>query len=631
MCGINGIISHSPVVSEQYIADVGKSMRDLLAHRGPDNAGSWSSSNNTIFLGHRRLSIIDLDSHSNQPFRSGDSRYILTFNGEIYNYRTIRAELEKKGITFNTSSDTEVLLNAYIMWGKQCLGKLHGMFAFAVWDQEEKTLFCARDRTGEKPFYYAYLNKTFIFASELKSLLIWPDLKKELDERSILDFLSLGFIPEPRTIWSNCNKLEPGHYIEISTNSEGHALPGIPVQYWDFEITPDHSRRDWSEEILSTLSACSSEMNCSDVPLGTFLSGGVDSSAVTAALSRSGLDVKTFTIGFEEQNYDERPWANKIAEQYHTQHTDKIIQSHDVSNVFDKMLWHYDEPFSDYSYLPTYYVCREAKKHITVALSGDGADEIFAGYLKYQRLGSIEHYRNYCPRSAIKLISSMITPMLPHTNRFGRMLKQYGETNNKLLADMLFVGAPSSALTSIVSGRTANTLNSYNPSNMIERHLQSANPAEVGLIDSMRYLDMKLTLAGDILVKVDRASMAVSLEVRPVFLHPRMLDLAQRIPSNLLADKDHSKQAMKLAAKKWLPNDLLFRKKMGFAMPLKHWLNAGDQSPLSMPVIHEQLSDIIDLNTFNKMLSTHSSGRADYTALLHSVYFLNSWLLKWLD
>jgi len=605
-------------------------MRDLLQHRGPDNAGHWLSENKTIYLGHRRLSIIDLGSHANQPLKSSDSRYWLTFNGEIYNYKSLRVELEQLGAIFATSSDTEVLLNAYSVWGKSCLEKLHGMFAFAIWDQKSKSLFCARDRTGEKPFYYAHVNNSFIFASELKALLPWPELKKDLDQQSILDFLALGYIPEPRTIWSDCKKLEPGHYLEVSTDFKGRAKAHNPVQYWDYEFTPEHSTKDWSEEILTTLSECSSEMTCSDVPLGTFLSGGVDSSAVTAALSHSGHDVKTFTIGFDEESYDERPWANKVSQQYHTQHTDKVIQSGDVSSVFDKMLWHYDEPFSDYSYLPTYYVCREAKKHITVALSGDGADEIFAGYLKYQRLGSIEHYRNYCPRPAINLLSTMVNPMLSHTNRFGRMLKQYGESNEKLLADMLFVGAPSSALKSITQGSTANALNNYHPGDTISRHLQSARPDEVGLIDSMRYLDMKLTLAGDILTKVDRASMAVSLEVRPVFLHPKMLALTQRIPSNLLADKDHSKQAMKVAAKKWLPDDLLFRKKMGFAMPLKHWLNSGEKSPLSMPTMHPQLTDTVNLEVFNKMLSTHESGRADYTALLHSVYFLNNWLLKWL-
>ena len=220
MCGISGIISFKPTVHFQDINDIGIEMRDLLAHCGPDNAGSWLSSNNTVFLGHRRLSIIDLNSHANQPLHSSDSRYILTFNGEIYNHLSIRTELEKQGITFTTTSDTEALLNAYIMWGKNCLEKLHGMFAFAVWDQKEKLLFCARDRTGEKPFYYAHINNSFIFASELKSLLVWPELKKVLDQQSILNFLSLGFIPEPRTIWSSrsteaTNCYFPLHKISI--------------------------------------------------------------------------------------------------------------------------------------------------------------------------------------------------------------------------------------------------------------------------------------------------------------------------------------------------------------------------------------------------------------------------------
>lgn len=629
MCGINGILSKTPSIQGQDIKHVCETMRDLLAHRGPDNAGLWASSNNQVCLGHRRLSIIDLQSHSNQPFKSNNSRYILTFNGEIYNYKILKTELEKQGVKFTTDSDTEVLLNAFILWGKQCVNKLHGMFAFAIWDQKENKLFCARDRAGEKPFYYALINDNFIFASELKSLLSWPEVKKELNQQSILDFLSFGFIPEPRTIWSDCFKLSPGHYLEVTVDNEGRSHLKEETQYWDFEFTPDYSKQDWTDEILSTLSECSSEMTCSDVPLGSFLSGGVDSSAVTAALSHSGHNVKTYTIGFDEENYDERPWAKMVSEQYHTQHNERVVKPHDINSVFDKMLWHYDEPFSDYSYLPTYYVCRDAKKDITVALSGDGADEAFAGYLKYQRLGSIEHYKKFLPRQAFGLMSAAATPMLGQTNRLARMLKQYGESNEKLLADMLFIGAPLASVKSVTHGSTQKELNHYTPYDTVARHLQSAKPDEVGLINSMRYLDMKLTLASDILVKVDRASMAVSLEVRPVFLHPKMLSLAQRIPSNLLADKDHTKQALKLAMKKWLPESLLFRKKMGFAMPLKSWLNTDKQSPLSMPVIHEQLNDTINLKTFNKFKLAHQSGRADYTALLHSIYFLNSWLLKW--
>ncbi len=629
MCGINGILSSKPTVQGKDIKQLGEKMRDLLAHRGPDNAGLWVSQNNTVCLGHRRLAIIDLDIQSNQPFHSTNSRYILTFNGEIYNYKAIKAELEKQSIEFHTNSDTEVLLNAYITWGKNCLDKLHGMFAFAIWDQKEKKLFCARDRAGEKPFYYAHINNNFIFSSELKSLLEWPELKKELNQQSILDYISLGFIPDPKTIWSDCSKLSPGHYLEVQVDSDGKSHLKNETQYWDFKFTPDYSIKNWSDEILSTLSDCSTEMTCADVPIGSFLSGGVDSSSVTAALSHSGQNINTYTIGFEEKNYDERPWAKLVSEQYNTQHTDRLVKSHDIGAVFDKMLWHYDEPFSDYSYLPTYYVCRDAKKDITVALSGDGADEALAGYLKYQRLGSINHYRKYMPRPAIRALSQMASPILGHTNRIARMLKQYSEPNERLLADMLFIGAPFATVKSIARGNIAKEIKHYTPYDTVAQHLQKAKPAEVGLINSMRYLDMKLTLAGDILVKVDRASMAVSLEVRPVYLHPKMLNLAQRIPSNLLADKDHSKQALKLAMKKWLPDSLLFRKKMGFAMPLKSWLSNEDKSPLGMSVIHEQLKDMVDFKTFNKLKNAHEAGQADYTALIHSMYFLNNWLLKW--
>jgi asparagine synthase (glutamine-hydrolysing) len=338
------------------------------------------------------LAIIDLDPSANQPFLSADGRYALTFNGEIYNYRQLRADLERQGVRFRTESDTEVLLESFRAWGESCVERLSGMFAFAIWDNDQRRLFCARDRAGEKPFYWALLGDSFIFASELKALLEWPGFERHLDPIALVDFLTFGFVPEPRTIWRAAHKLPPGQCMSVQSEPSAGPRVNGPRVYWDWRPTPDQGQRDWSEIIRDTLQKAAREMAVADVPLGTFLSGGVDSSSVTAALSRAGLDVAAFTIGFEDQAYDERAWAQRVASRYGVNWSSRVVDAEDVEPVWERLIHHYDEPFNDYSYFPTYYVCREARKQITVALSGDGSDEMFAGYSKYQRLARMGAY-----------------------------------------------------------------------------------------------------------------------------------------------------------------------------------------------------------------------------------------------
>ncbi len=354
-------------------------MRDCMAHRGPDHAGIWLSEDACVCLGHRRLAIVDLSPEATQPFVSHDGRFVISFNGEIYNFRGLREELRAQGVPFHTQSDTEVLVEAFRYWGENCLQRLSGMFAFAIWDIVERHLFCARDRVGEKPFYYTILGNSFLFASELKALVLWPGFRKEIHYPALMDYLSLGFIPDPKSIWEGCHKLPPGHQMSVEIKPRGTLVVGKPAAYWDMRFDPDYSVADWGPHILETLQKSAAEMAFADVPVGTFLSGGVDSSSVTAALSKAGHAVTAFTVGFQEQDYDERPWAHEVTQLYGTPHTEKIVQPEDVTRVFRQMIWHYDEPFNDYSYLPTFYVCREARQAVTVALSGDGGDELFAG------------------------------------------------------------------------------------------------------------------------------------------------------------------------------------------------------------------------------------------------------------
>jgi asparagine synthase (glutamine-hydrolysing) len=625
MCGIVGVVSATPV--DQPLVE---KMRDQLSHRGPDYAGVWSSNDGHICLGHRRLAIVDLRPESNQPFISSDGRFVLTFNGEIYNFQSLRDELTARGVTFRTRSDTEVLMEAYRAWGPASLERLSGMFSFALWDSLERRLFCARDRAGEKPFYYTVVDDAFLFASEIKALVLWPGFRRDINYPALVDFLSFGFTVEPKTIWEGCHKLPAGHWMIVDLPVSGAPRLHDPVPYWDMEFNPDYSIRDWESVILDTLQAASVEMSFADVPVGTFLSGGVDSSSIAAALSKAGRSVNTFTVGFEEQEYDERSWARQVAQQYKTNHTERVVHAEDVTAVFDKMLWHYDEPFNDYSYLPTYYVCREARKVITVALSGDGGDEVFAGYRKYQRLGLRQNVDHYLPLLRPLLLAGS-DALLPETSRFRRTLQQYGMDAPAMLVDTLTTGFSLATLRQVARGPLAAALKHYTPFDAVIPLLHRAPPERVGLINTMRYLDLKLTLEGDILVKVDRASMAVSLEVRPVYLHRDMMTLAARIPPEQLADRQQAKKVLKSALRRWLPDETLYRRKQGFAMPLGQWLRGDLKDSFEPTHSPDALTDVIDSTALERRLSLQHANGTDQTSAVHSLFFLKHWTAKWVN
>ncbi|MBW8041937.1 MAG: asparagine synthase (glutamine-hydrolyzing) [Planctomycetes bacterium] len=626
MCGIVGAISAAPI--EEKIIE---KMRDTMAHRGPDYAGTWISDDSRVCLGHRRLTIIDLSPEANQPFISYDGRFVITFNGEIYNFKSLREELRTRGVSFRTQSDTEVLVEAFRYWGERCLDRLSGMFAFAIWDTVKQRLFCARDRAGEKPFYYSVVGNSFVFASEVKALLLWPGFNKNIHYPALVDYLFFGFVVDPKSIWDGCFKLPPGHRMSVEKKSGStDLLVNDPVAYWDMEFDPDHSVVDWGPRILETLQMAAKEMAFADVPVGSFLSGGVDSSSVTAALSKAGCSVNTFTIGFQEHDYDERPWAHKVSQLYKTTHKEKVLVANDVMSVFQKILWHYDEPFNDYSYLPTFYLCREARKNITVALSGDGGDEMFAGYKKYQRLGMRRDIEKIIPSSLARLLFNGATLFFPKTNQFRKVLSDYGMDASAMLFNMLNTGFSLSTIRAAARGPLSEALKNYNPMDAVSKLLRNAPPKKVGLVNSMRYLDLKLTLSGDILVKVDRASMAVSLEVRPVYLHRDMIALAGKIPSHLLADRNHSKEALKSALRSWLPNSLLYRKKQGFAMPLENWINGVLRQQFMEDRGSNLLHEILDTTIMNEMTGPHSTGKNNRISLTHSLYFLRHWLAKWM-
>jgi len=626
MCGIVGAVSDS-AVDRQTI----ERMRDRLVHRGPDHAGLWHSADARICLGHRRLSIIDLDVRSNQPMRSHDGRFVVTFNGEIYNYRVVRRHLEKEGVRFRTESDTEVLLETYRRWGASSLDQLSGMFAFALWDGQERRLFCARDRAGEKPFYYAFVNETFVFASEIKGLLDWPGLERHIDYQAMIDFLTFGFVADPKSIWRGVRKLPPAHAMTVELRDDGRTIVNEPERYWALPFV-DRSGYATAEEIRATLLRAANEMAIADVPLGTFLSGGVDSSTVTAALSLSGHAVRSFTIGFDVAAYDERRWARQIADRYRTTHVERTVEPSDMVSVIDNLGWHYDEPFNDYSSVPTYCLCREARRSITVALSGDGADELFAGYGKYQRLVRRSELLGMFPVALARAMAEVARRALPEGSQWRRTLAQYGMNAPEMLADMLCIGFPLRLLRQVARGPLAEALRNYDPHRLVEQLLVAAPPGEVGLVNAMRHLDLALTLPGDILTKVDRASMAVSLEVRPLFLHRDVMELAAGIPAGALASHGASKLALKQAVRPWLPDALIDRPKQGFAMPLPKWL--GQDSVITTAVREAQssgpLAELLDMGRVSQLSAAHIQGKRNFTAVLYSAFVLDQWFTRWM-
>lgn len=571
MCGIAGAISSGPV-------DPGvlTRMRDDLAHRGPDHAASWLSSDGKVGLGHRRLAVIDLLPEANQPFASHDGRFLLVYNGELYNYRELRKELETHGVAFRTRSDSEVLLEAFRLWGEGALARFSGMFAFAIWDQAERTLFCARDRAGEKPFYYATLPGTFLFASEPKAFLRWPGFSRRIHYPALLDFLAYGFVPDPKCIWEHCAKLAPGHCMVVRTGADGGPQVQEPRAWWDWSFNPEANERDWTGRILGTLTGAAREMAIADVPLGVFLSGGVDSSSVVAALAQGGKRVKTFTIGFDDAAFDERKWARAVAERYGTEHHERVLEPHDADAALQSLMWHFDEPFGDHSFLPTYCLAVETGKEVIVALSGDGADETFAGYRRYSRTMRRVGVRRFLPDRLLARVARAADRRLHPAGRIRRLSAKYGYDPAAMLTGIFTTGLTASALEAHARGPLAAAARHYHPREAITRLMRQAPPDRVGLVNTLRYIDFKHALAGDILVKVDRACMAVALEVRPVYLHRDMLDLAAAIPGAQLAGRKHTKETLKVAMGSWLPAGNIRRGKQGFLAPMSRWLEQTD-------------------------------------------------------
>lgn len=617
MCGIAGASRN--LLGEKPEESL-KKMNDVMKHRGPDMGDIYLDVH--MGLCHRRLSIIDLSEDGRQPMHSDDRRYHIVFNGEIYNFIEIKNDLISKGYSFNSSSDTEVLLKLYIDQGENLLKIIRGMFAFAVWDSYKKKLFIARDRIGKKPLYYHNNGGEFAFASELKSIMVLNGIKKDIDMTSVVDYLKYLFIPHPKTIYKDIYKLEPGHYL-IYKNGEL-----IIKKYWDIDFHADEGRseNDVAEELLSIIEDSVKCRLISDVPLGAFLSGGIDSSGVVSLMAKatSGKPVSTCTIGFDSKKHNEATDAKFFSESLKTNHHEHYIKN-EPSKIIRKLVWHFDEPFADSSMVPTYYVSSLARKNVTVAISGDGGDESFAGYEKYSIDMMENRVRRYIPHDLLNFFNKA-------TNNHGRgLLKKVNSLTGSALKnpDQAFYVTNTflsdHQLNSLLNDDIQRIVKGYDPSNHIKRYYNSCHSNDH--LSKILYTDLKMYLPGDILAKVDRMSMANSLEVRSPLLDHKVIEYAARIPSSMKMKYGNKKHILKEAFKRILPEEILKRKKHGFDVPLNRWFRNDLKN-----IAHDVLFNQKEMNLFfnndqiRKIWFDHQSGKFENGTVLWTLMIFSLWL-----
>lgn len=616
MCGIAGIFSlNDPkAISPELI----ESMNNSQYHRGPD-AGDYYFQDG-LALAHRRLSIIDLEG-SPQPMLSACGKACVVFNGEIYNFKELHSELSEKGYQFNTHGDTETIVNAYLEWGEACVEKLRGMFAFAIWDIEKQSLFVVRDRLGIKPLYYSLLdNGEFIFGSELKVLKAHPELDRTIRDTTVEDYFTFGYIPEPYSIYQNTFKLAPGHTITLTRGMT--SLPE-PKQYWDVptDFKEHLSQGEIDQELVERLKQAVDIRMVADVPLGAFLSGGVDSSSVVALMSQ--LDespTNTCSIGFDVKQFNETEFAQMVADRYQTNHRVETVGQDDF-DLIDELAALYDEPYADSSALPTYRVCELARKHVTVALSGDGADELMAGYRRYKWHMNEDKIRNVLPLGVRKPIFSVLGKVYPKLDWAPRFLRAKTTFQSMAMDSVEGYHNSMSILrkdqrSNLFSKSFKEKLNGYSSLEVFRNYEKKCD----GLDDlkTVQYLDLKTYLVGDILTKVDRASMAHSLEVRVPILDHKFVEWSFKIPSQENLKDGEGKYAMKKAMEPHLPEDVLYRNKMGFAVPLATWFRGPLKDRLYNRLLSSDMenSGYFDMKEIKQLIDDHVKGLKDNSASL---------------
>ncbi len=625
MCGIAGkLIFGSNIIKEKDLI----SMANAIAHRGPDYQGIYLSENKKLGMVNRRLSVQDLSSKGHMPMFYKDN-LIITCNGEIYNFKEERKKLEKIGYKFDSQSDTEVLLKLYDKYGVDCLKHLRGMFAFAIYDKKKSLLFMARDRIGKKPLKYYFDGKVFIFASELKAILTQSEVKKEIDHNAIYDYLTFGYVLSPRTGFRNINKLEPGSYLILDIKNKKL----IQNKYWlpDYSEKLNLTENEWQKQIIDTLTESVKLRMVSDVPIGAFLSGGIDSSTVVALMAQASTrPIKTFTIGFKNKNLDESKYAENIVKRYKTDHHPLYVEPHNVE-ILPDLARSYEEPFADASNVVTYIVSKLAKKFVTVALNGDGGDENFVGYERFKRVQRDYRFDKYFSfsKNPLSLSSKVLKKAfgknikterlnkffskskLPFYERYGSYIQYFSDCDKQIL----YKTYPSKYLSSF---------------EQIDKAFNE--PKNIDVRDKALYWDMTRYLPEDLLVKVDIASMSVGLESRSPFLDQNLIELACKIPFGLKYKNGQYKYILKMAIKNLVPDENIYRRKIGFTIPLDQWFE-GSLNDYSRSILLKKnsfITSIFNTNYIQEMLSTHSIN-TDFGPRLWALLSLELWYKAYFD
>ena len=629
MCGISGMFD--VIGKRNFSVDLATRINNVQTHRGPDEDGIHLEPG--LALGHRRLSIIDIN-NGKQPLFNEEGTVGIVFNGEIYNYQDLVPELKRLGYKFKTRTDTEVIVHAWHAWGVDCIKHLRGMFAFALWDKREETLFLVRDRMGVKPLHYAWLeNGTFIFGSELKVLTSHPEFIRTIDPLAVEDYFAFGYVPDPRCIYKNAYKLPPANLLIIRRNGVKEIVP--PQQYWDVCFSSNNSigLEEAQIELRERIKESVRLRMVADVPLGAFLSGGLDSSAVVATMaSLSKNPVITCAIGFTDPNFNESAFAQSVADRYKTNHYLEIVDSDDFE-LIDTLSWIYDEPFADSSSIPTYRVCEMARKHVTVALSGDGGDESLGGYRRYRMHLGEERFRRHFPHALRRPVFSALGNLYPKADWAPRILR--AKTTFQALA-LDTVEAYYQSISRLRSEHRdqlfsigfKKELNGYSALEVFRRH--SCNQNKEDSLALIQYLDYKTWLAGDINTKVDRASMAHSLEVREPLMDHQLVEWLATLPKNLKINAGESKYIFKKSFEKLLPHEVLYRKKMGFSVPLAKWL----RGPLAKRMHSAILSPLIldsgyfNTNVLRTMVKQHAQGIYDHSTPLWMLIVFEAFLRR---
>ncbi|HAA30512.1 MAG TPA: asparagine synthase (glutamine-hydrolyzing) [Cyanobacteria bacterium UBA8553] len=644
MCGITGFWDTSGQISTDKMQWIVRQMSDTLLHRGPDDGGTWVDVEAGIALGHRRLSILDLSPEGHQPMQSASGRYVIVFNGEIYNFLELRQELESLGHHFRGHSDTEVMLASFSQWGlNQALGRFNGMFAFALWDRQERVLHLGRDRLGEKPLYYGCINQTFFFGSELKALKAHPKFQAEINRDALALFVRHNCIPAPYSIYQGIYKLPPG--TVLTWKGDGNLTP---VPYWSAKEVAERgvakSFVGSESEAVARLEALLQEAVAlrmvADVPLGAFLSGGIDSSTVVALMqSQSSQPVKTFSIGFYEEAYNEAKDAKAVAEHLGTDHTELYVTPEEAIAVIPKLPTLYDEPFSDSSQIPTFLVSQLAKQHVTVSLSGDGGDELFGGYNRYFWGRSIWGKIGWMPQHLRQVAASALTSLSPQTwnqlfTGFGAVLppvlrqRNPGDKLHKL-AEILAVDSPDTMYKGLVSHCKEPeylVFGSLEPSTTLTDRKKWARLPD--FTQRMMFLDTVTYLPDDILTKVDRASMGVSLEARVPLLDHRLVEFAWQLPLDMKIRNEQGKWLLRQVLYKYVPQKLIERPKMGFGIPIDDWLRGPLRDWAEALLDEKRLREegFFDPQPIREQWTEHLSGERNWQYYLWDVLMFQAWL-----